>query len=197
MGVSIVLIALGAGQCCLGSVFGALQSGTTALARAAGQEGYAGLLHALLGVGSVVAGLALALVPARWQLADRLPVFAAALALMSVPLLWVGSLGSLAIVLLILGLAVAPYMITIFAATGQVTHPPRLGAAMMVLAAATSLGYAAGASTAGRLADSGGFTAAYWVTVASGCAAFLLSLALRPALHRSPKFGDLPDVELT
>lgn len=189
-----ILIGLAAGQFFVGMIFGSVQTGTTALASAAGEPGYAGLLHALLGIGSVVAGLLLAIAPGRWQLADRVPVFAGALAVMSLPLLWVNSLGSLAVVLLIFGLAVAPYMITIFAACGQVTDPKRLGAAMMVLAAATSLGYASGSSTAGRIADLGGHTGAYGVTVGAGFAAFALSFILRYAMHRVPKLGDEEDL---
>ncbi len=54
----------------------------------------------------------------------------------------------------------------------------------MVLAAATSLGYALGSSTAGRLADVGSYPFAYRVTIAAGTAALLLSLVLRTALHR-------------
>ena len=102
------------------------------------------------------------------------------------PLLAVGSLGALAGVLLVLGLAVAPYMITLFSACERVVAPARLGAAMTVLAAATSLGYAVGSSSAGHLADLGGYPAAYRVPVIAGVSALVLSLVLRRALHRAP-----------
>ncbi len=180
-----ILIGLAAGQFFVGMIFGSVQTGTTALATAAGNSGYAGLLHALLGVGSVIAGLLLAVAPARWALADRVPVFAGALAVMAAPLLWVNTLGMLAVALLVFGLAVAPYMITIFAACGQVTDPKRLGAAMMVLAAATSLGYATGSSTAGRIADFAGYTGAYAVTVGGWrgglCPVFCAALRAAPS----------------
>ncbi|WP_324653486.1 MFS transporter [Georgenia sp. H159] len=179
-----LLLGLGLGQLIVGTIFGSVQAGTTALATEAGEPGLAGLLHAVLGVGSVIAGLSIVVLPERFRLADRLPVFAAGLAVLTVPLLAVDSLLSLAGVLIVLGLAVAPYMITLFSACERVVDPSRLGAAMMVLAAATSLGYALGSSTAGRLADVGGYSAAYGVTVAAGTAALLLSLVLRVALHR-------------
>ncbi|WP_218013752.1 MFS transporter [Georgenia sp. 311] len=179
-----LVLALGAGQLIVGTIFGSVQSGTTALATAAGEPGLAGLLHAVLGVGSVVAGLAIVVLPERFRLADRLSVFAGAIALLTLPLLAVDSLGALAVVLVVLGLAVAPYMITLFSACERVADPGRLGAAMMVLAAATSLGYALGSSTAGRLADVAGHTGAYRVTVIAGAVAFVLSLVIRAALHR-------------
>ncbi|HLV03384.1 MAG TPA: hypothetical protein VKY79_02230 [Actinomycetaceae bacterium] len=182
--VGPLLLGLAAGQLLVGAIFGSVQAGTTALATVAGEPGLAGLLHAVLGIGSVVAGLAIVVLPERFRLADRLPVFAGGLAVLTVPLLAVHSLGTLAAVLLVLGLAVAPYMITIFSACERVVDPSRLGAAMMVLAAATSLGYALGSSTAGRLADVGSYPFAYRVTIAAGTAALLLSLVLRTALHR-------------
>ena len=58
---------------------------------------------------------------------------------------------------------------------------------MMILAAATSLGYAIGSSTAGRLADSGGYTTAYMVTIGAAGVALVLSLVTRSALLRAPE----------
>lgn len=188
--VSALLVGLAAGQLIVGTIFGSVQAGTTALATEAGEPGLAGLLHAVLGVGSVVAGLAIVMLPESFRLADRLPVFAAGLAVLTLPLLAVGSLGALAGVLVVLGLAVAPYMITLFSACERVVAPARLGAAMTVLAAATSLGYAVGSSSAGRLADLGGYPAAYRVPVVAGISALVLSLVLRRALHRKRRVLD-------
>lgn len=179
-----LLVGLGTGQLLVGVVFGSVQTGTTALATETGEPGLAGLLHGVLGIGSVIAGLSLAALPARFRLADRLPVFAGGLALLSIPLLTVHTLGGLAMVLLVLGVAVAPYMITLYSACERIIDPLRLGAAMMVLAAATSLGYAVGSSIAGQVADIGGYNAAYRVTIAAGVLALVLSLVLRKALHR-------------
>ncbi|MFC4555560.1 MFS transporter [Georgenia faecalis] len=179
-----VLVGLALGQLAMGVTFGSVQTGSTALATGVGEPGLAGLLHAILGIGSVVAGLAVAALPARFDLAHRLPVFGAAFTVLALPLLAVSSLGTLIPVLLFLGLAIAPYMITIFSACEQITDSRRLGVAMMVLAAATNLGYALGSSTAGRLADTYGYTGAYAVTVTAAASALVLALALRPALQR-------------
>src|SRR5688500_13723282 len=45
-------------QMCVGMVFGGTQTGSTVLATDDGQPGLAGVIHAALGVGSVIAGLA-------------------------------------------------------------------------------------------------------------------------------------------
>jgi MFS family permease len=181
------LVVLGVAQLLVGSVFGSVQTGTSVLATAAGSPGLTGYLHALLGVGSVIAGLAVAGLPARFALSTRLRWFAAGLLALSAPLLLVGSLLTLVPVLLVLGCTVAPYMITTFTLGERVTPPSRTGAAMTVLAAATGLGYAVGAALAGRLADWGGHTPAYAVTVGAGAAAVLVSWGARRVLERAER----------
>lgn len=162
------LVTLCLAQLSIGMVFGSVQNGTTVLATAAGQPGLTGLFHALLGLGSVVAGLSLPLLPARWPMTSRLRSFAALFLILSLPLLIVDSLGALSPVLLVLGLSVAPYMITTFTLAERLTPLAHTGAAMTFLAGATVLGYAVGAAVAGQLADWGGHTPAYAVTVGAG-----------------------------
>lgn len=163
-------------QFLVGTMFGSIQTGTTVLARSAGMPGMAGLLHALLGIGSATAGLAIAALPSRFSDSWRIRVFSLVLLGLAIPLLWVHSLVGLAVVLSIMGFAIAPLMITNFSIVERVTLPTRLGAVMTILAATTGLGYAAGSSTAGRLADwgrtatfggevLGGYTPAFAVTI--------------------------------
>ncbi len=189
------LLSLCGAQLVIGSVFGSVQTGTTVLATAAGQPGATGYFHALLGVGSVAAGLAMAGLPASFALPDRLRWFAVALLVLAAPLLLVGSLGALVPVLLVLGCSVAPYMITTFTLGERVSPPARTGAAMTVLAAATGLGYALGAALAGRLADLGGHRPAYAVTVGAAVLAVVLSWATHRVLTRglSRTSGDVGD----
>ena len=159
----------------IGSLFGATQTGATALATAVGQPGAAGLVHAVLGVGSAAAGLATAFVPERISQQRRILVAAVALFAFSWPLLLADSLAALTVTVLVLGLAVAPYMIGVFSLGERIVPPARTGAAMTVLASATGVGYALGSSIAGRLADAHGHTAAFGVTVTVTGLAVLLA----------------------
>ena len=170
-------------QLLIGVIFGSVQTGTTVLATAAGQPGTAGLVHAVLGVGSVAAGLAIAALPERVTHATRVLVTAGALFVLGLPLLWTDSLRSLVLVVLVLGFAVAPYMISNFTLGERAAPVARVGAAMTLLAAATGLGYALGSATAGRLADASGHAAAFGVTVAAGAAALLLAAVAQPLLR--------------
>ena len=178
---SLVLLCLA--QLIIGTVFGSAQTATSQMATAAGVPGLTGGLHALLGVGSVVAGLAVAMLPDRFPYEQRLRVFAAGLLVLALPLLAVNSLPALALALGVLGLAVAPYMISVFTLAERITPPQRTGAAMTVLAGATGMGYAVGSSVAGQLADASGHTAAFGVTVTAGVLATALTLAAAPLLR--------------
>lgn len=180
--VTPVFVVLCLAQLLIGVVFGATQTGTTVLATADGRPGLAGLVHALLGVGSVVAGLAVAGLPQSVGYERRIVVCAGGLLLFSAPLLLVGSLGGLVPVMLVLGLAVAPYMISVFALTERIVPAGRVGAAMTVLAGATGIGYAIGSGVAGRLADAGGHTHAFAVTVTAAALAVALASTFRRRL---------------
>lgn len=178
-----VFVVLLLAQLLIGVIFGSVQTGTTVLATAAGHPGMAGLVHAVLGIGSVAAGLAIAALPERIGYATRVLATAAGLFVLALPLLWTDSLRSLALVVLVLGFAVAPYMISNFTLGERAAPAANVGAAMTLLAAATGLGYALGSATAGRLADASGHTSAFAVTVSAGAAALLLAAVAQPLLR--------------
>jgi MFS family permease len=181
-GVFLVLVLA---QMCVGTIFGSVQTGTTVLATAEGQAGLAGLIHAVLGIGSVIAGLAITGLPERVLYATRMAVAAFGLLVLAAPLLLVDSLGALVAVIALLGFAVAPYMISNFALAGILVPVHRVSAAMTMLAGATGIGYALGAAIAGRLADAHGHTAAFAVTVCAAALAVVISLAANRALKRA------------
>jgi MFS family permease len=170
----------------LGLVFGGTQVGVTSLSASLGRPGTAGLVYALLGVGSAIAGLASAALPSRFALADRLVAFAGALAVLSLPLLFVGSIGAGAAAVLLLGCAVAPYLIVLYALVERAVPFERATTVMTLLSSAVSVGYAAGSTGGGLLADAGGHRAAFAVPVAAGWCALALALAARGALGRLP-----------
>ena len=95
----------------------------------AGLPGMAGLVHATLGVGSAVAGVATAFLPERIGLERRMLGAAAALLLLSLPLLLVDGLPALAVTVALLGCAVAPLMIAVFSLAERVVAPARVASA--------------------------------------------------------------------
>ena len=183
--LTITFVVLALGQLSIGMLFGGTQTGATVLATEAGQPGVAGLVHATLGVGSAVAGIATAYLPARIGHERRALVAAIALVVLSLPLLLVGGLVGVTLVVLVLGLAVAPYMIAIFTMAERVVPAHRVGTAMTLLAASTGIGYALGSSIAGRLGDASGSTAAFLVTIGASVLALILMATQQRRLHRA------------
>jgi MFS family permease len=174
--LGMVFVGLLLAQLCIGTLFGSIQTGTTALTTGAGQPGLAGIVHACLGVGSVLAGLATVALPPSVGQERRVLASAALLLLLAAPLLLVDSVAALVAAVLLLGFGVAPYMIGVFSIGERAVPPARVGLAMTLLAGATGIGYAVGSAVAGRLADQDGYTAAFGVTV--GATALALALAV-------------------
>ncbi|MFD5393723.1 MFS transporter [Streptomyces sp. NPDC127097] len=176
-----------------GALFGACQSGITALTADLHRPAQAGLVYAAMGVMSAVAGLAMALVPARIGLPFRWRAAAVALIALSVPLLFVRSLGALYLAVVVLGVAFAPHLITLFGLTERLVPAGRLAESMAFLTSAIVGGQALSLAVSGRLAEAHGPSAAFAVAV--GAAVLILALALttratgRPAAAVRPAAG--------
>ncbi len=164
-----------------GAMFGACQAGITALTERLGQSAQAGLVYAAMGVMSAVAGLSLTLVPARITLPTRWRASAVALIALSAPLLYVESLGALYAVVVILGVAFAPHMITLFGLTERTVPRGRMAESMAFLTSAVVGGQALALAAAGRLADAYGPPAAFAVAVGAAALILVVALAVRPA----------------
>ncbi|MFF3544244.1 MFS transporter [Streptomyces platensis] len=176
-----------------GALFGACQSGITALTAELHRPAQAGLVYAAMGVMSAVAGLSMALVPARIGLPVRWRAAAVALIALSVPLLFVRSLGALYLAVVVLGAAFAPHLITLFGLTERLVPAGRLAESMAFLTSAVVGGQALSLAASGRLAEAHGPSAAFAVAV--GAAVLILGLALttratdRPAAAITPAAG--------
>ncbi|WP_405862532.1 MFS transporter [Streptomyces sp. NBC_00090] len=187
-----------------GAMFGASQAGITALTEELGAPAQAGLVYAAMGVMSAAVGLSLAAVPARIGLTTRWRAATAGLVVLSVPLLFVGSLGALYAVVVVLGAAYAPHLITVFGLTERTvpaarlterTVPAaRLAESMAFLTSGIVGGQALALAVSGRLAESHGAPAAFAVAVGAAVACALLAWTVRvpeprvagkPALRRA------------
>ncbi|QHA07474.1 MFS transporter [Streptomyces broussonetiae] len=166
-----------------GVMFGACQSGITALTTRLGQENQAGLVYAAMGVMSAVAGLAMAAVPARLGLPLRWRLATAAALVLSLPLLRITSLPGLYAVVTVLGVAYAPHLITVFALTERAVPPARLAEAMALATSALVGGQALSVAVTGRLTEAYGPTAAFAVASTAAALTFVIALTARPTVH--------------
>ncbi|MBB6434432.1 hypothetical protein [Streptomyces candidus] len=140
-----------------------------------------------MGVRSAVAGLSTAAVPARIGLHTRWRIATAALVVLSVPLLFAGSPWQLYAVVFVVGIALAPHMITILGRTERVLPATRLAASMAFLMSGTVAGQAPALAVSGRLAATSGPPAAFAVAVGAAllCAALSWTVGSRPAPGRT------------
>ncbi|MGP9017877.1 MFS transporter [Streptomyces sp. BR1] len=174
-----------------GAMFGASQAGITALTERLGQPSQTGLVYAAMGVMSAAAGLAMVAVPERLALRARWRIATAALVVLSVPLLFVGSLGTLYGVVVVLGVAYAPHLITLFALTERIVPAARLAESMAFLTSGIVGGQALALALSGRLAEEHGPGAAFAVMVVAGALCAVLSWSVRGVADAGPPHDTL------
>ncbi|WP_411107128.1 MFS transporter [Streptomyces sp. cmx-4-9] len=175
-----------------GAMFGACQAGIAALTAQLGVPGQAGIVYAAMGVVSAAVGLALGALPARFGLRLRWRAATAAALVLSVPLLFTGSLWPLYAVVTVLGAAYAPHLITAFALTERAVEPARLAESMAFAASSLVAGQAVALAAAGRLAEWYGPSGAFAVAVGAAALALALALATRVPAARTHAAGLLP-----
>lgn len=176
------------GMVAMGLVFGGTQAALTALTRDVGSPDLAGLVYAVLGVGSAVTALSVVALPDRWSQAGRWTAFSGGLLVSAVALLAAASTGSLPLVVAavaVAGLFVGPVMVTVFTVAGQRAPAGRTAAAMTLVASANVVGVAVGATSAGLLAEQASTTAAFAVPVVAAT----LLLASGMSLTSRPRAG--------
>ncbi|WP_328874532.1 MFS transporter [Streptomyces sp. NBC_00287] len=175
-----------------GAMFGACQAGITALTERLGRPEQAGLVYAAMGVMSAVAGLAMAAVPARVGLTARWRAATGAAFVLSLPLLWTGSLVGLYAAVTVLGVAYAPHLITVFGLTERVVPPGRLAEAMAVATSALVGGQALAVAVTGRLAETYGPTAAFGAASLAAALACALALTAPAGSYASKSHARVP-----
>ncbi|MFJ7070913.1 MFS transporter [Streptomyces sp. NPDC101115] len=162
-----------------GAMFGASQAGITALTGRLGVPDQAGLVYAAMGVTSAAAGFAMAAVPARIGLTTRWRAATAVLVVLAAPLVLVDTLGWLYAGVLVLGVAYAPHLITVFGLTERTAPSARLAECMAFLTSGVVGGQALALAVSGRLAETHGAPAAFGVAAGAAVACAALSWAVR------------------
>ncbi|MFF2195912.1 MFS transporter [Streptomyces sp. NPDC058157] len=169
-----------------GAMFGACQAGIAALTARLGVPGQAGIVYAAMGVVSAGVGLALGALPARFGLRLRWRVATGAALVLSVPLLFTGTLWPLYAVVTVLGAAYAPHLITAFALTERVVAPSRLAESMAFAASSLVAGQAVALAVSGRLAEAHGPAGAFAVAVGAAALCLTIALVTRVPAARTP-----------
>ncbi|OII64676.1 MFS transporter [Streptomyces sp. CC53] len=170
----------------IGTVFGGMQVSLTAFTEEIGDPGANGLMYGLFAAGNMLAGIAVGAI--AWKTGPRRRLvlgYAALTAATSV--LWAAhSLVLLGVVGLIVGLCIAPALITGFTLVESLVPAGARTEAFTWLTGAVALGQAAAVTVAGRLADAYGSSAGFLVPLGGTALALLTLVALRSRLEAHP-----------
>ncbi|MFF3768064.1 MFS transporter [Streptomyces sp. NPDC001922] len=170
----------------IGSVFGGMQVALTAFTQDIGEPGLNGPLYGVFAAGNMLAGAACGAIAWRASARRRLLTAYAALA-PACSVLWtvhspllLGALG------LLVGLCIAPALITGYTLVETLVPATARTEAFTWLTGAVALGQAAAVTAAGQLADRFGPSAAFTVPLIGTSLALLTLVVLRGRLVPSP-----------
>ncbi|MFE3600904.1 MFS transporter [Streptomyces sp. NPDC059142] len=166
----------------IGSVFGGMQVSLTAFAEEIGDPGVNGLLYGIFAAGNMLAGIVCGAV--AWKIGPRrrLLVGYAALTLAASALWTAHSVPLLAGLGLLVGLCIAPSLITSYTLVESLVPASARTEAFTWLTGAVALGQAAAVTAAGQLADAHGAGAGFLVPLMGTALALATLVALRSRL---------------
>jgi hypothetical protein len=174
------LLLLAVPMFCQGLFFGGMSTGVTAFADNAGHADLSGLMYAVMGSSSAVAGLMMASLPAGFSLTARTRVAAGGLALLTLPLYLDHGPATLAVTIFVLGIAIGPHIVSLFGLIERAAPPSRLSQSMAIILSSLILGQSLGSMLSGALADAYGHQGAFALATAGGVISFAVaSLVLR------------------
>lgn len=163
----------------LGSMFAAAEVSTVAFSAEQHAKSYAGVLLACWALGSMLAGLVTGTFAWRRSPASRVRVGSLLLALVMLPMPFVGSMVGMGVALFVAGFAIAPTLIASMAAIEQGVPAGRLTEGIAIIHTGLAAGLAPGAFLAGLVIDAHGASPSYLVAFGGGLVAAVASLGLR------------------
>jgi MFS family permease len=174
----LVLAAIG-----MGGVFASAEVTMVAFCGQHGSTGLAGVALACLAFGSGVAGFGYGSRTRSDHVLDRFRRQALVFAVL--PLLFLGAVNIpvMTVLAFVVGLGIAPTLITSFGLIEQIVPGGALTEGMSWLTTGLSIGYGAASALVGRIADAFGARVAFTVTIGSGLLVGALALSLHAKLR--------------
>ncbi|MDR7183506.1 MFS family permease [Microbacterium trichothecenolyticum] len=140
----------------MGLFFGAMLTSLTAFMAERGVPEQAGLVYGAMGIGSAALALGVALFPARFTLRARWLTFASILVAGTIALPFVGSIGAIAICLLVIGVGIGPTLVSQYSLAAAFSPRGRSATVMTMLGSAIVVGQSAASALTGLVADATG-----------------------------------------
>jgi MFS family permease len=159
-----------------GGIFGSVEVATVAFTDERGRTAAAGLVLALLALGSLLAGLWYGTVRWRAPLPSRFVRGVVLLAAVMVPLPLAPNVPVLAALVFVGGFTISPTLIAAFALLEQLVPAASRTEGLTWFSTGIGIGLATAASATGQVVDAAGGRAAFGVAVGSGVVAALLAV---------------------
>jgi MFS family permease len=167
----------------MGAVFASAEVSMVAFCGQHGERPLSGLVLAAIAVGSATSGFVYGAVEWRSPVLRRFRLQSVLFALLPCVLLVATRVPVLAVCAFVLGLGIAPALITMFGLVQQIVPARSLTEGLSWIGTGLNVGYGAGAALVGGIADQHGARAAFLVVIGSSLPVGVLGLALR--LRRS------------
>lgn len=162
----------------MGAVFASAEVSAVAFCGQHGARGASGVALAAIAAGSAAAGLVYGAREHRGDVLDRLRRQALVFAVLPVVLLAAVNVPLLVVADLVIGLGIAPTLINAFGLVQRLVAPGALTEGLSWINTGLSIGYGAGASLVGGIADRHGARSAFLVVIGAALATGLLALVV-------------------
>ena len=163
----------------MGAVFASAEVSMVAFCGQHGKRPLSGLVLAAIAVGSALSGFVYGAVDWRSDVLRRYRVQSLVFATLPLVLLAVTGVPVLAVCAFVLGLGIAPALITMFGLVQQIVPARALTEGLSWIGTGLNVGYGAGAAMVGGIADAHGARTAFLVVIGSAVPVGLLGLVLR------------------
>ncbi len=170
----------------MGVLFGATEVATVAFSGELGHKAVSGVLLAVWALGSLLSGLITGARHVKASNRSRFRWGLLVLALLMLPLPFLGAFAPMGVFLFLSGFAVSPTLIASVAWIEETVPHGRLTEGISIFTTGLAAGVAPGAAVAGHVIDAYGASAGYWVPTAAGLAGAVIAFgtALVPRVMR-------------
>lgn len=160
----------------IGLVFGSTLTALTALMNDIGRAEEAGLVYGVMGIGSAILAISVALFSPRFRLWARWLCFAPLMVIGAILLSYSESMPLVIVALLLMGCAVGPTLVTLFSLAAERSPLGRSATVMSMAGSAIIVGQSVASAVNGILAEADGTSAAMAVPMAAAAIVLLAGL---------------------
>ena len=177
---SLSVLVVVAGALGVGLFFGTVLTSLTSFLADTGHGDSAGLVYGVMGVGSTILALSVALFPERFRLQARWLVFSALMLAAMIGYGFSSGLTGIVAAMAIAGIGIGPTVVTLYSLAAERSPQGRSATVMTMLGSATIVGQSAASALTGAVAESAGSQASMWLPI--GAAGLVVLAALVNAL---------------